>query len=274
LTTLVVLVILSVTVISIDQASRTHPVTSGIKSVANDVFSPLRTGVNNILDPIGRFFAGAVDYGPVQQENEHLQHEIGQLRQQLAEQPFARNQQRQLSQLQTQAKLPPMNSLRLETAQTVAMTPSNFAATIEINKGRSAGVTVGMPVVGAGGLVGQVVRTSDSTATVRLVTDGQSKIGVVFGAPSCTTCSGTVAGQGAGKAMVADYIAPLTALQKGEVMFTNGLPGSEYPSGLPVATVSSYHQVSGANQVTVRVEPMANLNQLAYVDVVIWEPTP
>lgn len=273
LTTLVVLVLLSVTVISIDQASRTHSVTSGIKSVANDVFSPLRTGVNDILNPIGRFFSGAVHYGSVQQENERLQYQIGQLRQQLAEQPFARQQRRQLSQLETQSRLPPLNQLRTVTAQTVALDPSNFAASIEIDKGRSDGVTVGMPVVGAGGLVGQVVRASDSTATVRLVTDGQTRVGVVFGSPSCTTCSGTVAGQGAGRTMAADFIAPLTPLKKGEVMYTNGLAASEYPAGLPVASVISYHQLSGSNQISVAVKPMANLNELDYVDVVIWQPT-
>ena len=47
----VVLVLISVTVITLDESGRTHSLTSGIKSVATDVFSPLRSGVNDILRP-------------------------------------------------------------------------------------------------------------------------------------------------------------------------------------------------------------------------------
>ncbi len=73
LTTLVVLVLVSLTIITLDQTSRTHHLTSGIKSVADDVFSPLRDGVNSVLHPVGDFFAGAVHYGSLQTENQKLQ---------------------------------------------------------------------------------------------------------------------------------------------------------------------------------------------------------
>jgi hypothetical protein len=63
LTTLVVLVLLSVTIITLDASGKGHSLTSGIKSVATDVFSPFRSGFNDIIDPIGEFFAGAVHYG-------------------------------------------------------------------------------------------------------------------------------------------------------------------------------------------------------------------
>lgn len=267
-----VLILVSVTIISLDEAGKTHRVTSGLKSVANDVFDPLRSGVNDIVNPIGNFFAGAVHYGALQQENERLQQEIGQLKEDRAASSFERNRSQNLSKLHAEERVSPLNGLRTLTAQTISVGNSNFAATSEINKGSGSGVTVGMPIVGAGGLVGQVVRVSRSTATVRLVTDGQSKVGVSFGAPSCGTCTATIDGQGSGKAMAANFVAPLTPLHKGEVMSTNGLAGGEFPPGLPVGFVHSYHQVSGASQINVTVEPMANLNQLAYVDVVIWEP--
>ena len=67
--TIIVLVVVSLSIISLDLNGRTHSVTSGIKSVANGVFSPLRHGVVDILSPIGDVFAGAVHYGSVQAEN-------------------------------------------------------------------------------------------------------------------------------------------------------------------------------------------------------------
>ena len=67
------------------------------------------------------------------------------------------------------------------TAQTIREYSSNFTATITIDKGRADGVDVGYPVVGAGGLVGQVIQPFHHTSVVRLITDGQSKVGVTFG---------------------------------------------------------------------------------------------
>ncbi len=268
LTTVLILVVLSITIITVDQTGRTHGITSGLKSVATDVFSPLRNGVNDIVDPIGNFFAGAVHYGSVQQENEKLQHTLGQLRQQVAAQSF---QQRQLDQLMALDHLPYLAQLPTVTAQTVAVGTSDFAATIVVDKGRSSGVDVGMPVVGAGGLVGQVVQTSHGTATVRLITDGQSSVGVAFGAQQQFA---TLDGQGPGDPLSVDFVAPGTAIHVGERLFTNGLQGAEYPRGIPVGYVTSVHTVQGSSQETVTAQPLANLNQLWYVDIVQWNPAP
>jgi len=72
--------------------------------------------------------------------------------------------------------------------------------------------------------------------------------------------------------MTADLIAPHAPLHKGERMYTSSLNGAAYPPGIPVARVESFHTSAGASQETVTVRPIANLNQLAYVDVVLWEP--
>jgi len=268
LTTLIVLILISVTVISIDTSGRTHSITSGLRSVANDIFSPLRSGVNDVLEPIGNFFAGAVHYGSVVEENHKLQAELGKIRQQVVTQPFQNRQLRQVLALQ---HLPFLGQIPTVMAETQAVDASNFAATIQINKGRSEGVQVGMPVVGAGGLVGQIVQANHSSSTVRLLIDGQSKVGVSFGNPAEQA---TVNGQGPGDPMTADFIAPGTPIQLRQVMYTNGLQGGEFPQGIPVAYVTSVHALPGASQMTVQVQPMANLDQLTYVDVVQWYPTP
>jgi len=268
LTTLIVLILVSVTIISIDESGRTRGVTSGVKSVANDVFSPLRNGMNDVLRPIGDFFAGAVHYGAVVQEDHNLQRQVGQLRQQANERPYM---QRQLRQLLALEHLPFLGSVPTVMAETQAQGSSNFASTIEIDKGRAEGVTLGLPVVGSGGLIGQVVAASHHTATVRLITDGQSKVGVSFGSPANQA---TVDGQGPNDPMNAEFIAPATPIRKGQVMYTNGLAGGEYPAGIPVAYVTSFKTLTGASQMTVSVRPMANLDELTYVDVVQWQPTP
>jgi len=265
--TVIVLLVLSLSLISLDQNGRTHSLTSGIKSVANDVYSPLRQGVLDVFSPIGNFFAGAFNYGSVQAQNERLQRTIGQMRASQLEQGFEKSQLREITALQN---LPFLQSLPTVTAETVDSYSSNFTATITLDKGRDDGVDVGYPVVGAGGLVGQVIQSFHHTAVVQLVTDGQSKVGVTFG--STNQYTGIVDGQGPTSSMTADLVAPHTPLQKGEPMYTSSLDAAAFPPGIPVATVRSFHTSAGASQETIHVDPAADLSQLAYVDVVQWVP--
>ena len=264
--TVIVLVVISLSLISLDLNGRTHSLTSGVKSVANNIYAPLRQGVSDIIDPIGSFFAGAFNYGAVEADNERLQKVIGQLRAAQAERGFENEQARQLTGLQN---LPFLQSLPVVTAQTIDGYTSNFTATITLDKGRADGVDVGFPVVGAGGLVGQVIQSFHHTSVVRLVTDGQTKVAVTFGNQS----SGVVDGQGPANDMTADLVPPHTPLHKGEVMYTSGLQAAAFPPGIPVATVQSFHTAAGASQETIAVDPAADLSQLAYVDVVQWVPS-
>ena len=264
--TVIILLVLSLSLISLDLNGRTHSLTSGVKSVANDVYAPLRQGVLDIISPIGNFFAGAFNYGSVQSENERLQRTIGQLRAAQLEQGFEKKQLQDITALQN---LPFLQSLPTVTAQTQDEFSSNFTATITLDKGRADGVDVGYPVVGAGGLVGQVIQSFHHTSVVRLITDGQSKVGVTFG----NQVTGIVDGQGPTNSMTADLVAPHTPLHKGEVMFTSSLDAAAFPPGIPVATVRSFHTAAGASQESIQVHPAADLAQLAYVDVVQWVPS-
>ncbi len=266
--TVIILLVISLSLISLDLNGRTHSLTSGVKSVANDVYAPLRQGVLDIISPIGNFFAGAFNYGSVQSENERLQRTIGQLRAAQLEQGFEKNQLREITALQN---LPFLQSLPTVTAQTQDEFSSNFTATITLDKGRADGVDVGFPVVGAGGLVGQVIQSFHHTAVVRLITDGQSKVGVTFGSNSQYT--GIVDGQGPSNSMTADLVSPHTPLTKGEHMFTSSLDAAAFPPGIPVASVRNFHTAAGASQETIQVDPAADLSQLAYVDVVQWVPS-
>jgi rod shape-determining protein MreC len=263
--TVVVLVVVSLSLISLDLNGRTHNLTSGFKSAANSVYSPLQQGVLDVVRPIGSFFAGAFNYGALQSENERLQHTIGQLRAAQAERSFENSQLRELSALQ---HLPFLGSLPTVSAETIDEYSSNFTATITIDKGRDEGVDVGYPVVGAGGLVGQVIQRFAHTSVVRLITDGQSKVGVTFGDQR----TGIVDGQGPGNDLTLDLVPPNTPLRKGEKAFTSGLDAAAFPSGIPVATVEHFHTASGASQESIVVDSAADLSQLAYVDVVQWAP--
>lgn len=258
--------LVSLTLITLDQTGRTRHLTSGLKSVAGDVFSPFRTAVDDVVRPVGDFFAGAVHYGALQEENQKLRATVGRLQQQQSQNQVDRQELRKLTALE---HLPFLGNLRTVTAQSTAYDVTNFDADITIDKGRNDGVDVGMPVVGNGGLVGVVIQASHTVATVQLVTDGQSRVGAAFGKPPTYS---TLAGQGEGRALSAQFVAPGTKLHRGETLTTSGLAASSFPPGIPVGRVASYATDPGASQMTVQVQPLADLAHLTYVDVVQWQP--
>lgn len=269
---MLILVLLSLSVITLDQSGRTHHITSGIKSLASDIFSPIRSGVNGILDPIGNVFAGAVHYDSVVKENHELQLTLGRIRLQDDARGFQLRQLTQLQRLLAENHLPYLQQLPTVLAEQTDAGSTNYAATIDIDKGRDDGVDVGMPVIGAGGLVGTVTFAAHHSATVTLVTDGSSKVGVSFGSGNAYTA--TLDGQGPGRSLNADFVAPGTPVRRGERMYTNDLAGNIFPGGIPVAYVTAVHTTPGASQETVEVQPLADLGALAYVEVVQWSPSP
>ena len=268
-TTLLLLVLAAVTIITLDARGGLHVVTSGVRSVAADAFSPVRSGVNAIVEPIGSFLAGSVHYGAVREQNQKLQAEIDQLKMQ---DRAAADQAEALQQLSALLHLPFVGNLQTVPAQVTDFGTSDFAATIDINVGRSDGVQLSMPVVGNGGLVGQVVKVSHHTATVRLITDGQSEVGARYGpAPGSLAVLG---GTGAGKPLSADLVPSNTPLTDGEVFTTSGLQGALFPAGIPVARVVSSHTGDTASQESVSLQPEADLTHLRYVSVILWGPSP
>jgi rod shape-determining protein MreC len=267
-TTLLLLVLAAITIITLDARGGLHVVTSGVRSVASDAFSPVRSGVNAVVEPIGSFLAGSVHYGAVREQNQKLEAEIAQLK---MEQASAADQTEALKQLSALLHLPYLGNFQTVPAEVTDFGTSDFAATVDLDVGRSDGVLLGMPVVGAGGLVGQVVTVSHHTATVRLITDGQSSVGARYGPPpgSLAVLNGT----GSGKPLSADLVPSNTALTDGEVFTTSGLQGALYPQGIPVARVVRSHTGSTASQESVTLLPLADLAHLRYVTVVLWGPS-
>ncbi len=271
-TTLLILVLISITIITLDARGDLGSFTSGLKSVASDAFSPIQSGVNAVVRPIGSFLAGSVHYGAVRQQNQKLQTEIGALRQQIVEQANAAQALKQLQALSALNHLPSVQNLQQVKAQVIDFNTSNFASTIDIGVGRDNGVTLGMPVMGSGGatggLIGKVVAAYKSTATVRLLTDGRSTVGVAYGPGQYAVLQG----QGAGKPLVAQYIPANTPIPPGPVFVTSGLQDAEFPPGLPVAQKLSVKNGNSANDETVTLEPVADLAHLSYVSVLLWGP--
>jgi rod shape-determining protein MreC len=270
--TIGLLILASITIITLDYRGDAHGAISGIRRAAHDAFAPVQDAVDAVTRPIGSFLAGATHAGAIEQQNAKLRAEIGRLQRQVLARGGAASTLRTLQALEHlpwAANVPELSQVPMVAGEVVALNPSDFAATVQLDVGRNAGVDVGMPVVGSAGLVGQVIDAWSSGCTVRLVTDARSAVGVRFGAPGNYALA---QGTGIGRPLAVQYITPGTALTVGEVLTTSGLQNALFPPGIPLARVRSFSSTPSSTQETVTAVPVANLGSLQYVDVLQWEP--
>lgn len=245
----------------------TTGVGSGLRAGANLVVTPFSWAVNVVARPLGHLLAGTINYSDVVAQNQKLRYELGRAELRANEGwAFAR----QLQQLTTGLDVPFVGSLSTVSAQVTTVSPTNFANTIGISKGRSSGVLAGMPVVANGGLVGLVIATTAQGATVRLISDPNSLVGATFLRGRTTLI---VSGRGVDNGLGATSVPLSSGVTVGTKVSTDGLNGALFPPGLPVGTVKSVTLTPGAASYNVTLQPAADLRHLAYVDVVLWEPS-
>jgi rod shape-determining protein MreC len=264
--TLLLLVLAAVTIITIAYRGHADSVINSIKGDALDAFAPVQSAVSDVARPIGNFFSGATHYGSLQSENARLRAENSRLQTQALQSADAQSSFQSL--LKT-LNLPWAQNIPTVPAEVVANSSSNFEVSIQLNKGRDAGIDTGMPVVSGSGLVGRVVVASNSRSTVLLITDPTSNVGVRFGTAGNLAVA---AGQGAGAPLRVDLVPPQVPVDKGELMITSGLQQSIYPPGVPIGTVLTTGVPRGSFQQAVTLAPVADLTRLQFVAVMQWAP--
>ena len=136
-------------------------------------------------------------------------------------------------------------------ARIIGGTGDALVDTVTLDKGASSGFAVGMPVCGAGGVIGQIIEVSATTSTVRLVTDEQS--GVLGPVLQSSRAQGMLQGQADGTLRLA-YVSADAEVEVGDIVLTSGV-GGLFPKGLPLGTVTSVDRAPNAVYYTVVVRP-------------------
>jgi rod shape-determining protein MreC len=268
--TLLLLVLASATIITLNYRGDLKGATNGLKSAAHDVISPVQSGVDSVLRPVGNFFEGAVNYGSLESQNQKLIEQNTRLRSEALETSRLQQENRQL---RSAFGLPPsLSAIPSVPAQVVATTPSNFSDAVVIDKGSDSGIAKGMPVLSGQALVGRVVSVSHRQSTVLLITDPTSSVDVRFG-PAGNV--GVAVGQGAGRPLSVEYVFPSPTVHpsQGETMFTSGLSDAAFPGDIPVGRVSSVSLSSTVAAYSIALRPVANVSTVQFVTVLQWSGT-
>jgi rod shape-determining protein MreC len=138
-------------------------------------------------------------------------------------------------------------------ASVVTSNLSGQTKMIVVDRGRSDGVRVDLPVVAWGGAVGRVVEAGDGHALVRLLTDHKNAVaGIVQGSDA----KGMVVGQGTGVLKML-YVPRFSDVLHGDRIVTSGLEGV-FPRGFGIGRVTEIHEEPDGSQ-TIQVIP-----ELAY----------
>jgi rod shape-determining protein MreC len=265
-----VLVLLALTLVTIDARSHGGGVLNEVRGKVSDGFAPLQRATHAALRPIGNFLTGALDYGSLKNENEHLRQQLLLQQSQAAQ---AQAEQAEAEQILKNERLdaPFLGGIPTVTVQIIDEGFSNFDNTITIDRGSANGIAVGQPVVAAGGLVGTVQSTAAHSSTIELLTDPNFSVGVALQG------NNTGSAEGAGRTLPMKVTVITTGqtmpVQKvGDLLGTSGLQMEKFPKGIPVGRVSKVLKVPGAIEPDIDLTPVVNPTTISFLQVLLWSP--
>lgn len=236
-----------------------------------EVFSPIQQGASTVLSPvrdIGNWFSDTFkarsQVKQLRADNQRLVAELAQARYKLSQYP-------QLSRLVGLDQSDSISSYHPLTADVISRDAILWYQHIEVDRGSDDGVRVGDPVIGDGGLVGNVSTVGATYSVVTLITnhtmseaaqvvDQKNDSGVLIPAV------------GDPNQLVMQYL-PTNAqgIRTGNLVLTVGFKSGSlqdlYPPGIPIGTVTNFNADTLANNGTVRVTPVADLAHISVVQI-------
>ncbi len=276
---LVALVLVAITLVTIDSRERGAGVITRARQIVHDGLAPVQRTTHDALAPVGNLLTGAFDYGSLRAENGRLRREVAALE---AGGTAAAAATAEAQAIIAGAHLPFVGSVPTVQVLVIDSGSSNFDNALTVDKGSDDGIVVGQPVVAAGlagvagstgGLVGSVGTVGPHTATINLLTQPGEVVGVSL--PSGNT--GTAEGVGPGEPLQVSVISTADPsgtpkLTRGEQVATSGLPLEQFPSGIPVGTVASVSYSQASSEPTFTLDPFVDLSRLSVLEVELWSP--
>ncbi len=261
--TLVILVLVTVTLVTLD-VRNVGPFEQA-KSTAEAVLGPVVSGARRAGGPVTDAWESVTGYDDLKRENERLRAELEIERgRDLAN----ANATVVLREYLAEAQIQYVTDIPSTTARVIRQLGNFPGFTVDVDKGSSAGVNVGMPAVTSAGLVGRVVDVAPGRSRIRLISDPEFELGIrLVGGEAVAVARGTGRGQ---PLVVSEGIGITTPVAVGMLVTTSGIDRSVYPPDVPVGLVAEVVVDPGLNQVLF-VQPAASLNSLTFVTILLYD---
>lgn len=246
--------------------------TAYFREAENGPLRTVRAGVHTLVAPVGHvgyvltrpvrgLISWSRDLGVSRADLDELRAQNEELRKRLAQLEEARLENERLREL---AGFVAERGLETLGAEVIGRPASLWEGVITIDRGTDAGVAVGMPVLAAQGLIGQVVTAGPSSSRVRLITDRRSGVAALL---QTTRAEGVARGSLEGDLWL-EYVSTETTVAVGDPVVTSGM-GGVYPSGLLIGEVTDVQRGSADLFPRIRLRPSAELAGLEEVVVLI-----
>lgn len=234
-----------------------HWVTRALLEVAAPVQKVIIRPVHFVRDTLRRYVA-LVD---LQAENEALRADLARLEEenlQYREALVSSGQLRRIAEMRRDFEVP------LLPADVVGQDASPWFRSLLLDRGRSAEVRSGMPVMVEQGVVGLVSATSPHAARAMMILDRRSAVDAMI---QRSRARGLVRGLGTGE-LEFEFMVRGDDVKEGDEVITSGV-GGVYPKGLRVGTVRSVNADRSELLHTARVEPSVDFGRLEQVFVML-----
>jgi len=242
------------------EVRREENLTPFLKRLLLESVSPFLKATRYVKQTAQETWDNYVDLRFVRQENRRLHEEIEALQTRLRVLEEARGENQRLK---TLLGLRESLSFTVAPAGVVGKDATNWFPSVLIDRGSRHGIERHMAVIAPGGLVGQVVEVTPSSARVQLITDPVSSVGALLQSSRVT---GLLVGAQSGRIRIR-YLPVRAEVRAGEVVVTSGL-GGVYPKGILVGKVVAVDRRSGALFQEATVEPGIDFSRLEEVLIV------
>lgn len=229
------------------------------------IISPLQRGASYVVNPISDAFQNLANIAGLREENIALRAALAEADAQLI------GVQSQLARLELFEELYGLKVVDNQLGRTVAHIigrPDPFSVDLLIDKGSSAGVAVGQPVLDTNGyVVGTVANVTQFSATIVPITASREGLVVLVGTQIGSLTSQIASGEL--RLVIEDAREPVLA---GARVVTSAQSVS-FPAGLPVGEVLEDAAVESSALSTI-VGPYADFDNLELVVILAWPTDP
>jgi rod shape-determining protein MreC len=237
-------------------------VRSWTQTGADFVQSPVTT----VTSSVSGYFSSIANLRSAQSENDLLKQRVQELEVELKKNEELDSEN---ARLRAMLQLKDTSKYKVLTARIIGRDPSVWFDSSIVNRGSLDGVSLNMPVVTDGGLVGRVTAVGPLTCQVDLITKSKSGLGAVIGQLGSSNALGVVSGTGKSDLIEMRYVPGTVYVQAGEQVFTSGQDGI-YPAGLTVGEIVSVVSGSATTPHQILIRPAGRLNSMQEVGILLY----
>ena len=234
------------------------------RDISSAVVDPIQRGFTAVFRPVGNFFSSVGELSSLRSRNAELEAELEAVREQVEQaEAIAEENENLRADAELDESWVSMDRL---TAEVINKASSNFRWIVRINKGRSDGIRPDMAVVDVDGLVGKILSSEESSASVLLLIDPN-------GAAAAKTAggkfTGSVNGHGSGEPLSFEFVDPEADIEIGDEVLTFYYNDGIFPPNIPIGRVIDVDAPSAALRPDVAVDPYVDFQALDFVQVLL-----